>query len=103
MCRCFTTRRPPRDPKLANNSEESLSFLLIGVLRFNEFEGGFWTLELNALHDELGEHVVLQGYTPPPGFTDGSRVSLRARLLKDQLGFLMAGPLVEVESIHSIE
>lgn len=77
----------------AGNSE---AVELLGTLRFREFEGGFWALELDAAIDGLGDHVVLAGYEPDAGMVDGMRVRVRARPQPDAIGFLMAGPQVDV-------
>ena len=69
-----------------------------GTLRWNEIEGGFWSLELAAEHPELGEHVVLSGFELPPDAEDGTRVRMRVRARPDLVDFLMAGLRVEVES-----
>jgi hypothetical protein len=70
---------------------------LVGTLRFNEFEGGFWSLELAVADPQLGDSVVLQGVTVPAGLADGSRVRARVRAREEQFGFLMAGTYVDVE------
>ncbi len=67
-----------------------------GTLRWNDIEGGFWTLELEEPHAELGEHVVLQGWAAPAGTVDGTRVCARIREREEQFGFLMAGTMVDV-------
>ena len=77
----------------AGDSEE---IQLLGTLRFEEIEGGFWSLDLDAAIDGLGDHGVLAGYTPDPGFADGMRLRVHARTLPGAIGFRMAGPEVEV-------
>lgn len=69
---------------------------LVGTIRFNEFEGGFWSLELDSAIDDLGDHVVLAGWTPPAELPDGSRARVRARRHPETIDFLMAGPRVDV-------
>ena len=69
-----------------------------GTLRWNDFEGGFWSLELTEEHAELGEHVVLSGFELPADAEHGSRVRMRVRARPDLVDFLMAGLRVEVES-----
>lgn len=69
---------------------------LVGTVRFEEIEGGFWSLELDAAIDGLGDHVVLAGYTPDPGIVDGMRLRVRARPRSEAIGFRMAGPEVDV-------
>lgn len=71
---------------------------VVGTLRWNEFEGGFWSLELDPEHPELGEHVVLSGFELPPDAHDGARVRMRVRPRPDLIDFTMAGLRVEVES-----
>lgn len=73
-----------------------------GTLRWNEFEGGFWSLELASEHPELGEHVVLSGFELPPDAEDGSHVRMRVRARPDLVDFLMAGLRVEVESAELV-
>lgn len=67
-----------------------------GTLRWNDFEGGFWSLELEPNHPTLGASVVLPAFDPPAGAADDSRVRVRARPRPDLIGFQMAGPLVDV-------
>ncbi len=69
---------------------------LIGTARFEEIEGGFWSLELDEAIDGLGDHVVLADYTPDPGIVDGMRIRVRATPMPDAIGFRMAGPEVDV-------
>ncbi|MCW2920806.1 MAG: hypothetical protein JWL76_680 [Thermoleophilia bacterium] len=69
---------------------------LVGTLRFEEFEGGFWALELDAAIDGLVERVELSGYEPDAGIVDGMRLRVRARTQPDAIGFRMAGPQVDV-------
>ena len=73
-----------------------------GSLRWNEFEGGFWSLELEPEHAELGSHVVLSGYELPSEAQDGTRVRMRVRARPDLVDFLMAGMRVEVESAELV-
>lgn len=75
-----------------------------GTLAWNEFEGGFWSLQLDAAHPELGSDTISLGQpdTMPAGASDGVR--LRATVAYDPgtIGFLMAGPqaeLVEAELV----
>ncbi len=76
---------------------------LDGALRYNDFEGGFWSLELDETHDGFGDHLVLPGFTPPAGLPDGSRVRARVRLREEQAGFLMAGPMADVLNVAPLE
>lgn len=69
---------------------------LVGTVRFEEIEGGFWSLALDAAIDGLGDHVVLAGYEPETGTADGTRLHVRARTLPGAISFRMAGPEVEV-------
>ncbi len=69
---------------------------LVGTMRFEEIEGGFWSLALDAAIDGLGDHVVLAGYEPEAGIADGTRLRVRARTLPGAISFRMAGPEVEV-------
>lgn len=64
---------------------------LQGVLRWNEFEGGFWSLELDEVHDELGTHVVLPDFTPPEGAGNGNPLVVTGEPAHMQVDFLMAG------------
>ena len=67
-----------------------------GTLRFNELEGGFWTLQLDESHDDLGTQIVLQGFVPPADTPDGSHVRARVRVREEQISFQMAGTMVDV-------
>lgn len=67
-----------------------------GTLRWNEFEGGFWSLEPGTPHPELGATVVLSGFELPAGAADGTHVRMRVRARPDLVDFLMAGLRVEV-------
>lgn len=67
-----------------------------GILCWNDFEGGFWSLEIEPGHPELGEHVVLSGFELPAGAVDGSPVRMRVRARPDLVDFTMAGLRVEV-------
>jgi hypothetical protein len=69
---------------------------LVGTLCFREFEGGFWAMELDEAIDGLGEQVVLSDYRPDAPIVDGMRIRVRARTQPDAIGFLMAGPQVDV-------
>ena len=72
---------------------------VLGALRFNEIEGGFWSLELDESHDDLGEQVVLQDWMPAadaPDQVDGAHVRARVRVRDEQFGFQMAGTMVDV-------
>jgi hypothetical protein len=69
---------------------------LDGTLRWNEFEGGFWSLDLDAPHPELGSRVVLTEFTPPAAAVDGSRIRAHVRAREAQFGFQMAGVYVDV-------
>ena len=69
---------------------------VVGTLRFNEFEGGFWSIELDPADPQLGGAIVLDGTTPPAGFEDGTRVRARVRTREEQFGFLMAGTYVDL-------
>lgn len=69
---------------------------LVGTMRFEDIEGGFWSLDLDAAIDGLGDHVVLAGYTPDAGIVEGMRIRVRARTLPGAISFRMAGPEVDV-------
>lgn len=64
---------------------------LRGVLHWNEFEGGFWSLELDEVHEELGTQVVLPDFTPPDGCGDGNPIVVTGEPAHMQVDFLMAG------------
>lgn len=72
------------------------SYELSGTLRFNDLEGGFWSLDLDEAHPDLGDHVILQGWSPDAPIGDGTRICARVREQQEQFGFLMAGPMVAV-------
>ncbi len=76
---------------------------LVGALRFNEFEGGFWSIELDQPVAGLDGDVVLQGWSPGSGLEHGSPVRVRARTRPDAVGFLMAGPVVDVLEVAPAE
>lgn len=67
---------------------------VIGTLRWNEFEGGFWSLE----PDDGSGVLVLDGWSPSSGaaVADGSHVRARVHEREEQFGFLMAGSYVQV-------
>lgn len=78
---------------------------VIGILRWNEFEGGFWSIE----PDDGTTALVLDGWSPGRergggggrGDTgrpvaDGSHVRARVREREEQFGFMMAGTYVDV-------
>lgn len=69
---------------------------IVGTLRWNEFEGGSWSVELDTADPQLGPVLVLDGVTPPPGLVDGARVRARVRARDEQFGFLMAGTYVDL-------
>ncbi|MCW2926866.1 MAG: hypothetical protein JWM86_834 [Thermoleophilia bacterium] len=69
---------------------------VVATLRFNEFEGGFWSLELDPADPQLGGSLVMDGATPPAGMEDGALVRARVRTREEQFGFLMAGTYVDV-------
>lgn len=69
---------------------------ITGRLRWNDFEGGFWSLELDQEHAELGEFVVLSGFELPPDAQDGAAVRMRVIPRPDLIDFTMAGLRVEV-------
>lgn len=75
---------------------ESSAIEVDGTLRWNDFEGGFWSLELEREHAELGEHVVLSGFELPPDATDGAPVRMRVCARPDLIDFTMAGMRVDV-------
>lgn len=68
---------------------------VVGTLRFNEFEGGFWSIE----PDSGDQAIVLPDWTPMAPLDDGSRVRARVRTREEQMGFLMAGPMADVVEI----
>jgi hypothetical protein len=82
---------------------ESADQVLVGTLRFNDLEGGFWSLELDEVHPEFGDHVVLQEWAPTALTQDGSRVRARVREAAEQFGFLMAGPMVDVLELTPVD
>jgi hypothetical protein len=81
---------------MTSDAGDSESIDVVGTLRFNEIEGGFWSLELDPEHPELGQHVVLSGYELPPHAQDGSHARMRVRARPDLVDFLMSGMRVDV-------
>lgn len=69
---------------------------LSGTLHWNEFEGGFWSLDPDDRDAFEGRSPVLVGFTPPEGAGDGSRVVVTGEPAAEQVDFLMAGPRFEV-------
>lgn len=69
-----------------------------GTLRWNEFEGGFWSIE----PEEASTALVLDGWAPVEGgsLTSGSRVRARVREREEQFGFVMAGTYVDVVELE---
>lgn len=79
-----------------SQSQEQDDVDLAGQLRWNEFEGGFWSLRVSPPHPEWGGNVELPGWTPPAGARDGQALRVRARHLPASFGFTMSGPRFEV-------
>jgi hypothetical protein len=76
-----------------------MSDAVVGTLRWNEFEGGFWSIEPDS-----GESAfVLPDWTPPAPFVDGSRVSARIQVREEQMGFLMAGTYADVLEFAALD
>ena len=69
---------------------------IVGTLQWNEFEGGFWSIEPG----DGQPAAVLQGWAPAEeSLTDGTHVRARVRVREAQIGFLMAGTYVDVVEI----
>jgi len=76
------------------NSQEAA---LVGVLNWNDFEGGFWSIDLEETHPVCGDRVVLRGVDPADlGLASGARVRARATPQPEQIGFQMSGTYVDV-------
>lgn len=71
---------------------------MIGTLRWNEFEGGFWSIE----PENASTALVLDGWSPGDAdrFPDGTRVRARVRERDEQFGFMMAGTYVDVVDVE---
>lgn len=69
---------------------------IIGTLRWNDLEGGFWSLELDGEDPDLGSSVILSGFELPANAEDGARVRARGRARHDLVDFLMSGVRFEV-------
>jgi len=67
-----------------------------GTLRWNEFEGGFWSLEGVDPGLEMGTTIVLQDFDPPQDAIDGSTLRARVVAHPELVDFLMAGTRVYV-------
>ncbi|MCW2960944.1 MAG: hypothetical protein JWM90_1331 [Thermoleophilia bacterium] len=72
---------------------------LTGILHWNEFETGFWSLDLDVPHAELGDRVVLVTDAIPSEFVDGARIRIAGTVQEGVVDFLMAGPRVEVNDV----
>jgi hypothetical protein len=88
---------------MSSDAGNSLDTDVVGTLQWNEFEGGFWSLDLASEHPELGARVVLSEFTPPSDVPQGSRVRARVRAREAQFGFQMAGAYVDVVELQPID
>lgn len=77
-------------------SDDSALETRVGTLRWNDFEGGFWSLEGDPSGTGTAPDVVLVGAPLPDAAADGARVEVRGRLRTDVADFLMAGARFEV-------
>jgi hypothetical protein len=81
---------------------------LVGTLRWNEFEGGFWSVDLDPAESPepappYGGRIVLGSEPVPAGLVDGAHVRVRGRAREDMLDFLMAGTRFDATSIELVE
>lgn len=81
---------------MSEHAGDSSAIEVAGTLRWNEFEGGFWSLEPLERHETLGSSIVLVDFTPPPGASDGSPMVVKVVPRPDLIGFTMAGIHAEV-------
>ena len=75
---------------------DASSIAVSGTLTWNDFEGGFWSI----LPETDDPAYVLQGWQPPAGMDDGTRVRARLRVREAQIGFLMAGTYADVVDVQ---
>lgn len=73
-----------------------------GRLRWNDFAGGFWSLETDpAEHDGTDNFVLVD----PPGadaFEDGADVLLEGTVDRDRGDIVMAGPRMHVARVELV-
>jgi hypothetical protein len=74
---------------------------LTGTLRWNDLEGGFWYLELDAPLPHLGDHVILAGAPIGADLDAGTHLRVVGKVQVDAVDFLMAGPRFEVNELHT--
>jgi Protein of unknown function (DUF3221) len=80
--------------RIDNEKEPGSGMELEGVIRYNELEGGFYTLQ--SREGETYNPVNL----PKDFQQDGLPVRARVRLRDDMMGIHQVGPLVEIIEIH---
>lgn len=73
-----------------------MEFEVTGTLRWNDFEGGFWSLE----PDGDGSTLMLGDWRPAEPIGDGSRIRARVRAHEDAMSFQMAGTPAEVLDVR---
>jgi hypothetical protein len=84
-------------PVAAGDTSAMNQISVNGTVRFFGIEGGFWAVrgDDNVTYDP-------RGGLPKDFQTDGLRVHLVARELRDAAGIHMAGPIVEIVSIRRL-
>lgn len=79
-----------------DNAGNSAPQEVVGMLGWNDLEGGFWSLDLDSPVDGLGDRIVLAAFTPPEGLADGSPMRARVVPQPDFVDFAMSGTRVDV-------
>lgn len=89
---------------MTHGSDDQQDTELVGALRWNEFEGGFWSLDIEppepAGEPRFGGRVVLGTPRLPAGAVDGCRVRVRGRAREDMLDFFMAGTRFDAHEVE---
>jgi hypothetical protein len=76
---------------------------IVGVLRWNDLEGGFWSLEFGDDEAPMGGQVVLGQPQLPAGVGDGARVRVRGQVREDVVDFFMAGTRFEPGDVQLLD
>lgn len=80
--------------RIDGETEAGTGMEITGVIRYNELEGGFYTIQ--SLEGETYNPINL----PKDFQQDGLPVRARIRLREDMMGIHQVGPLVEIIEIH---
>lgn len=84
-----------------NEWAEDLSWV-VGELRMEDLEGGFWTLHFGDQSAPHGGVLVLGNPPELQGFEPGQRVRLEGEVSEDQFSIFMAGTMYRVDRVKSV-